>query len=515
MLQQLRLWLQQQGLDGWLQNRSDEFLGEYVKAEDELLAALSGFYGSAGMALVLPTQAFLFVDGRYDLEAKSAVDHNYWQVVTAKDFAAIGVTNFIGFLQKKFSHKKIGFDAKLFADRAIAQYQQSLATEQIELVALTENPIRLLQANNYQPTNQTNNLPLMEHHPLNYSGMGMAEKIQKLQQLLLAQPITTDDLNKKNKTGENKINIHKIAKGNNYSETLPDLFLNDPYSICWLANIRGRDLAYNPILQCYGLVDFSKQTLHIFLNKAQWVPPNNANPTNREEKKNLIPHDFSELPEFLKNWRQQYNRGLAYCPADTNVATANLLRQFFNPDNSQTILYAIANPIDSLKAIKTPTEIQGAKLAHVYDGIALCQFFYWLEQAFQQQSQPNLSELDLVEKLLSLRQQQPEFIMPSFETIAAVSSHAAMPHYRPNHSSNKKLNRQDILLLDSGGHYRMGTTDITRCLPITDAALATRMGQEFAYHYCLVLLGHLNLSQTRFPKGITGQQLDPLARFAL
>jgi Xaa-Pro aminopeptidase len=255
------------------------------------------------------------------------------------------------------------------------------------------------------------------------------------------------------------------------------LLLNEPDIICWLLNIRGSDVPFTPLILSRAIID-SSHTIHIFTN-------NNHFPSSKKIKVYAMSELASQLSQYSK----------IQVDADkTVIALMEIIgdKAILTKDN-----------LHLSRACKNTIEIEHIKRIHISDGLAVSKFLYYLD------SHKNLSEIDVELKLKEFRAESPGFIYPSFATIAGWNENGAIVHYRATPRTNKQINGDGILLVDSGGQYMGGTTDITRTIAIGEPTLLQKR------NYTAVLKGHINLAAARFPKGTTGHQLDALARYYL
>ncbi len=259
-----------------------------------------------------------------------------------------------------------------------------------------------------------------------------------------------------------------------------DAFLLPPESWAWLLNVRGSDLPYTPLSQ--GFAWITQKSVDLFLHQTQ------------QEREGVHSHRIEDLETFLLTQRHVT---LGYDPYQTPVAVVQLFPK----------KHAMRDPCLLMKACKNAVEIEGAKQAHIKDAVAWCFFWYWLEEQVHQKK--SLTELDIVSKIRDARQQQEGFHCLSFSTIAGSGPNGAIVHYKPELTTNRAISAHDLLLIDSGGQYLEGTTDVTRTLAIGTPT------QEMKHHYTLVLRGHSAIASVIFPKGTSGAQLDVLARHAL
>ncbi len=276
--------------------------------------------------------------------------------------------------------------------------------------------------------------------------------------------------------GETSFN--KIEKIKTYlqKDNIDALIITDPSSICWLLNIRAHDIAYNPILLSY-LIFHQDGKLELFSNAPEVV---NANCYSLDK--------FAERLKLLKDKKVQL---------DPDSASIFISNHFNKPILKQ-------DPCLLAKACKNNLEVSQAKRIHVIDGVAVSKLLYWLDK-----NHANQSEISVADKLLEFRSLHPDFIYPSFPTIAGFAANGAIIHYNPTAESNKALTDNGLFLLDSGGQYFGGTTDITRVIPIGKATYLQK------FDFTLVLKGHIALANCSFLNGTSGADLDILARYFL
>lgn len=263
------------------------------------------------------------------------------------------------------------------------------------------------------------------------------------------------------------------------------LILTAPDSICWLLNLRAQDSEYSPIILSYLYIDFDKVVLFTF---------DRAIPTQAE--KYLVIKQFNEFESFVKKLSKKI-----IVPENSNIYIKNLL-----PSGSCIFT---EDPVEKLKAQKNEIECENAKKVHVNDAIALAEFYGWLDDVLSS-SNYAISEFELGEKLTYFRKKINGFLMESFPPICGFGENAAKIHYRASKDHCKKISDSGLLLIDSGGHYFGGTTDVTRTTLINNKSES--INQEYKEYYTLVLKGHIALASIRFPKGIKGGNLDVLAR---
>ena len=264
------------------------------------------------------------------------------------------------------------------------------------------------------------------------------------------------------------------------------LVVTSPESVCWLLNIRGYDLENTPLVFCRAII--TKKEFEFYVNKKK-IPKDFV-----LTYKNLKIHDISLFDQRLKRFKKK------------NVQVDNQLSYFFYKTLGGNKLFFKDDPCKILKSQKNKIEISQSKSAHLYDGIALVKFYYWLEENYKKNK---ITEFEASEKLEKFRKENTNFFSPSFPTISATGANGSIIHYKPNKNSSV-LKHGELYLCDSGGQYYGGTTDITRTIYLGD-----KPPETLKLIYTKVLLGHLNISMLKFPAGTKGYQLDSIARFNL
>jgi Xaa-Pro aminopeptidase len=287
----------------------------------------------------------------------------------------------------------------------------------------------------------------------------------------------------------------KIRKISSKLECSDYLFLFDPHSICWLLNIRAHDLQHTPLLLCYALIS-KQETVCLFVH-------------DKNEFGQEILDYFGDCVAIY-NFEEMDKLIVQIDKEGVSIEVNNFKTPtwFFNKiKNAKIIENTYHNSvIEILKSTKNPVEIEGARKAHILDAIAVCKFWQWLEENL---NKIKINEISIAEKLLEYRKKSDLFVIPSFATIAGFREHGAIIHYCATNDSNKEVVSDGILLVDSGGQYYGGTTDITRTIAVGTAS------SEQKENYTRVLKGHINLSMAKFPENISGHQLDVIARYHL
>lgn len=436
------------GVDAVLIPRADAHRGEMVPPSEERLAWATGFTGSAGIAVVTASEAALFVDGRYHLQAPMQTDTELVQVVPLppgkpSDWLQAHLT----------SPARIGYDPWLHTPAEIRRLSESVEPTGLELVAI-DNPVDAVWTD--RPPPPATPVEVLE---LSRAGQPAAEKLE--------------------------------AIANSVREAQADaLVLSVPESICWLFNIRGRDVPHTPVTLAYAFVHADGRA-ELFLNPEKLT---DELPAALGETPAL--HPVGELADALQNLGEQ-NASVWIDPESSPAAVADLLT------GAGASLIERRDPVLLPKSKKNPVEIEGMREAHRVDGVAMARSLAWLDA---EAPRGELTEIAIVEKLEANRRRANSFLDISFETIAGAGPNGAVVHYRVTRTSNRRLAPGELMLVDSGGHYREGTTDITRTVATGPATEAERDA------FTRVLKGMICLSTARFPAGATGQELDPLAR---
>ncbi len=447
-LSSLRFILKKNHLDGFIINRGDEFLNEYVAPYAERLAWLTGFTGSAGMAIVLTDNAAVFSDGRYILQMQQQLDQELWEYHHISHKSPLAWILDHNHLQKL----KLGYDPRLMSQKNL----ESLQNNKIILVPITDNPIDTIWLDQPGYPNQP-----IEPHPLEFSGLSHHNKIEKLQKELLF---------------------------NN-----EDAFIFcDPASICWLLNIRGSDVPYSPIPLVFAILYRDHVCLYADQEQYSETLSDFLGHTVKLCSRNDIYSDLRKITSFV----------IGLDKNQTPIGFIQLL------EKQEISIHYRTNPILLPKSCKNQVEQKGAINAHIRDGIAMCRFLFWLEK-----NGIDKSETVVAEKLNQFRIETGGkfYKEESFPAISATGSNGAIIHYQATKTNHSIIRENQLYLIDSGGQYKDGTTDITRTI---------WMGKNFAppsirEQATMVLKGHIALSSAIFPIGTTGSQLDVLARYAL
>ncbi len=444
----LRRWMNATGFDALVIPREDECLGEYIPAHKERLRWATGFTGSAGCAVILAESAAIFVDGRYTVQVRRQVDPALYEY---RDLLAQPPVEWLA--AKLPSGSRVVCDPRLHSLRWYRDSHRKLADRGINLVTETDNPVDQLWRD--RPRARVSEALLLAQA---YTGESSSDKRRRIAALL----------------GEQACDVALVFA---------------PDAVSWLLNIRGSDIPRLPVVQGFALLR-SDGTLALCVEPGR------------------IPAGFSQhvgegvecvAPEAAEQL-------LASCRGKRVLAdpdTANAWTQLVLEREGATLV-AGADPVLLPKACKNAVELDGARRAHLRDAVAVIRFLAWLDAEVEAGSAHD--EATLADCLGRLRELGEHFQDFSFDTISAAGANAALCHYNYRDGEAASLPSDSVYLVDSGGHYLDGTTDITRTVAIGNP------DRERRRLFTLVLKGHIALDQARFPEGTTGTQLDALAR---
>ena len=436
-------------LTGFVIPRADQQQNEYVAPSEERLAWLTGFTGSAGMAIVLTEEAAVFVDGRYTLQASKQVDHKAWSVEPLADPPP---ENWLA--RHLLAGDRLGFDPWLHTSAAAERLAAACAKAGAELVAVDSNPVDSVWTERPPPP-----LAPVTVHGTPFSGEAESEKLGRI-----------------------RAEMTKLG--------VDALVLSDSHAVAWTFNIRGADVSHTPLPLSYALV------------------PKDGRPTifidHRKLSNSVRDHleqtaDVAE-PDALAPKLTGLAQSGASIALDSATAADALSRLIVAAGGKPV---RGNDPVSLLKAVKNSTEIEGTRRAHRRDAVALTRFLAWIDREAQTGA---LTEIDAVEALETFRRDTGALKDVSFPTIAGAGPNGAIVHYRVTRKSNRRISPGDLLLIDSGAQYEDGTTDVTRTIAIGEPSA------EMRDRFTRVLRGHIAIARAVFPDGTTGAQLDTLAR---
>jgi Xaa-Pro aminopeptidase len=445
----LRAELKAQGLDGFIIGRGDEHQGEYVPQRADRLAWITGFTGSAGAAIVLAEEAAVFVDGRYTLQVREEVDpklYQYQHLVTEPPERWIE-----GHLKKG---QRIGFDPWLFTVDQARRFTDAAAKAGGTAAPVEKNPLDAIWGDQPPP-------PIAPVLPqdMRYAGRSSEDKRRAIGKALAAE-------------GQDAAVI------------------SAPDSLCWLLNIRGGDVPRTPFALGFAVVDTAGH-VDVFMDPRKFTP---ATLSHLGNEVTVQPREaFAGALDALGKEKRKV-------AIDSNTAGVWIRDRLVKAGAAVRVG---DDPCALPKATKNAVEIEGTRAAHRRDGVAVTNFLGWLAAEAPKGS---LTEIEAAEKLASFRRRDPLFRDFSFDSISGAGPNGAIVHYRVSEKSNRKIENNSIYLIDSGGQYLDGTTDITRTVAIGTPTA------EMKDRFTRVLKGHIALATVKFPKGTSGSNLDVLAR---
>ncbi|MBO9624496.1 MAG: aminopeptidase P family protein [Sphingomonas sp.] len=449
-LHALREQLKRDRLDGFVVPLTDEHMSEYVGAYAQRLAWLTGFQGSAGTAVVLSEAAAIFTDGRYTLQVRQQVSGDHW------DYVAVPATSVSSWLGANAPDGgRIGYDPWLHTRAWVEEARKALAEKGAELVPVTSNPIDSVWADRPAPSPAT-----LSVHPDEAAGKSSPAKRAEIADWL----------------HERKADAVVLAALD---------------SVAWAFNIRGNDVAHTPVALAYAIVN-ADGTADLF------VAPEKITDAVRQHLGNAVRvHDRAAFAPALKTFA---GKRVAADPGSAVAAIFDAL------ESGGAKVLPVRDPVILAKAIKNPAEIAGHKTAQAIDGAALVRFLKWFEETAPA---GGLTEMSAADKLRAFREETGALKDLSFDTISATGPNGAIPHYKVTDESSLPIERGQLYLVDSGGQYAAGTTDVTRVMPVGEAS------DEMKDRFTRVLKGHIGIATAIFPDGTTGAQLDSFARAPL
>ena len=443
-INQLRNILNKQNCNAYLIPKNDEYFGEYVPKNKDRLKFISGFTGSTGLALILKNKSYLFVDGRYTLQAKKEI---------YKDFKICEIPKIKPHYILKNLNKEItlGFDPKLFTSNTL---KNIISNSLIKIKPINNNLIDAVWKNKTKVNN--NKFYILEEK---YHGENYLNKISKVNKFLKLK------------------DIHY-------------LLTTAVENISWLLNIRGSDASSSPLTN--GKILFNKNGKIIFFTNINKITP--------QIKKSFGKKVIFIKEELFVNYLRKIKNSKILIDKKTCSFYYEKNIHFSNK------LIDIEDPIYLLKAIKNKTEINNTKIAHLFDGIALTKFIFWLKNNYRK---TKITEVSAQNKLENYKKQNKNYLYPSFNTISGFGGNGAIVHYRSNNKTNKAIKGNNLYLLDSGSQYFYGTTDVTRTIAIGNLSNFQKK------IYSKVLKGHIAVASYKLKKSTLGKHIDKVARVPL
>ena len=425
-----------------------EYIGDYFK----LIAYFSGFTGSAGTLVVTQEDEYLWTDGRYFLQAEKQLEMTGIKLQKMGESGVLTIAEFVkSYMEQETQKEKtVGFDGRLVS----AGFAEKLRG--LKIVSDQDLAGKLWDEDTQHLRPAFPKAPVWRLEDA-YAGVSAGEKLSRIR----------EDMKKK------KADYLMLT-------TLDD--------IAWLTNLRGGDIAYNPVFLSYMIVTETEALLFCHIEDSD------------------IKEYLSACDIKLQDYDEFYNRIQEILPKSRvwiDPASVSLRVTELIPDGCEKI--EAANPLIRRKAIKNKTEVQNIRQAHIKDGVAVTKFIYWLKTRVRS-GKERVTETGAAEKLVQFRRQQEDYLGESFAPIIAHGKHGAIVHYNAQDGDNAWIEAENFLLCDTGAHFLQGTTDITRTI-----AMGT-LTQEQKRHYTAVLQGNLRLTNARFKHGLTGANLDYIAR---
>ena len=446
-LKALRREIASAGLHGFLIPRADAHRGESVPPGDARLAYVTSFTGSAGMAVVGPRKSALFVDSRYTLQAPAETDTRLVTVIETQSLTSERIAEFVP------KGGRIGYDPWLHTPGEIKDLTRKLAGR--ATLEPTDNLVDRIWHDRPSP------------------------------------PVTPVEFLGSNRAGKTAPEKLETLRGELAGERVDALVLTLPESICWLFNMRGRDVPNTPFVLGFAIV------------------PRRGRPTFYVHRRKITPElrkglegianvaDARNLPTALRRLGKAAKR-VMLDPATCPVAIVDAIKE-----GGETVIVEKRDPTLLSKSKKNEVEISGMREAHRLDGVAMAKFLHWFDA---EAPKGQLTEIDVVTALESFRREESSLVDISFDTIAGAGPNGAIVHYHVDERTNRQLVPGELMLVDSGGQYLMGTTDITRTLPSGPASSVQKD------RFTRVLKGMMAIAMARFPRGTSGAQIDVLAR---
>lgn len=450
-IKNLRKLMKEKEITAYLIPTSDPHGSEYVAEYYKGRIWISGFTGSAGTVVITEDEAILWTDGRYFIQAENELRGSEFKLYK---MATKGFPTYIEYLGEKLKvDDSLGFDGRL-VNQADVEKIEKVLVEGTKLIDKYDLVGEIWDTRPEQPVGDT------FVHEVKYTGLTTSEKIQQVR----------DEMKKKN----------------------ADYFLLSSLDdIAWLYNIRGSDIPSNPVVISYALITLVSAFLFVDSKKI------NDNVHSFLSDNGVALADYEEIRAYVKNFGEN---------SKVLLDKSRVNRWIYSAIPSSCKIIDEMNITTVLKGKKNKWEIENQKSAYIKDGVALTKFIHWLDKNV---GKIEITELSAEEKLLQFRKEQELFLEPSFSTIAAYKENAAMMHYSASPSSFATLKAEGLFLVDSGGQYLDGTTDVTRTMVLGP------ISEEEKKDYTLTLKGHINLINARFLAGANGHALDILCRYPL
>ena len=444
----LRAEMLKEGIDLYIIPMRNNLLNNDLKPHENRIKYISKFSGSAGQIFITLQKASIFVDGRYELQVKLEVNSKIFEI------NEMGMQSYIKWIETNLPENcTVGYDPKLFSISEIETYIKRFENHHIKLKSISDNLIDKIWSK--IPSQKQ---VIISDHKIEYSGIKRAEKLNKL--------------------------IDKFIKSQDEA-----LFVGDNNFISSFTNLRAYRNEYTPAVPAFCVI--TANNCHLFLENCR-INKNDVTKIATDIRIHDLKDFKRDIANILKNVKI-----VKLDKKDTTIFVQETLKKL-------NIKVLHQNDINHSKAIKNSIELESFKKAHELDAIAICNFLYWIKK---QKNLNNLDELKIVKSIEFFRkEQQPHYLGPSFPAIVGFNENGAIIHYNATKKTNKKLSGDGLLLIDSGGQYKYGTTDVTRTI------LVGKANEEMRRLYTLVLKAHIALARMSFNKKTTGAELDNVAR---
>lgn len=447
-LGKIRELMRERGIDAYVVPTSDFHESEYVGRHFACREYMTGFTGSAGTAVITADEAGLWTDGRYFVQAAKELEGS---MVELRRMGQEGVPTILEYLAETVpAHGTVGFDGRVINEQLGERIEECLADKEVSVV-YQEDLVGMIWQD--RPALSAEPIWVLEEE---YSGKSAAQKLEELRKTM----------------EQEKATVH---------------ILTSVDDIAWLLNIRGNDVPCNPVVLSYMIITGEKALL--FVQEEALC----ASTVSYLEGLGVTVRAYDEVYEAVKTFR---NETVMIEKSRVNYALCH------NLDSSCRLMDRM-NPTALAKSVKNETEMENIRKAHIKDGVAVTRYLYWLKHNI---GKIPMDEISVAEKLEEFRREQEGYLGPSFHTISAYGPNAAMCHYSPSEENKAALEPKGFYLVDSGGQYYQGTTDITRTVALGD------LTEEEKEHFTLVAVSMLRLGDVKFLHGCTGMNLDYVAR---
>lgn len=448
----LRSLMKERGITAYIIPTYDPHQSEYLADHYKTRVWISGFTGSAGTVVVTEKEAILWTDGRYFIQAEKELADSEIKLFK---MGIPGFPTYTEWLKDNLSEgDNLGFDGKIFSQADVVKLEKSVGRKGIKFIDEYDLVGEIWTDRPEVPKSKA------FIHEVKHTGKTAKEKIE----------VIREEMKKKDAT---------------------HFLLGSLDDIAWVYNIRGRDVACNPVVISYALISQDEAWLFVDREKID------KSVESHLKENGIKVEDYEKVIDYVKNIEKK---------SKVFIDPARINRWLYKGIPVKCGIIEGTNITTEIKAIKNSVEIENQKNAYIKDGVALVKFLYWLDENV---GKTKITEISATEKLEEFRKEQEGFIEPSFDTIAAYRENAAMMHYKADENSNYELKREKMFLVDSGGQYYDGTTDITRTIVLGEIT------EEEKRDFTLTLKGHINLINAIFLYGATGSNLDVLARYPL